>query len=159
MKKEVKKSDDNIDDEKLDKIGEEIDKNKKDSKSLETRKNKHKNIIRNVFIGIFAVIYMGILLLGKYKVSTIGYINALKIITVIDLIGSIVLFEIAFSKDSFNIGIHGIEMAFLGGFTVFILELFSRQDSKFEIYFSVMVGIILLYYIVKTIVIALKKKK
>ena len=95
---------------------------------------------------------------GKGKISTIDYIRILKTIIAIDVLVSIVLFEISMKKDNIEIGIHGLEMIFVGGFTVYILELFNTQNNNINIYFSIFIGITVIYYIVKSIILAIKKK-
>ncbi|MBR3134390.1 MAG: hypothetical protein IKG56_02900 [Clostridia bacterium] len=145
-----------IKEEHLEKIAKEIDDNK--SKSITKKEIKYKNIIRNILIAICIIIYFALLLFGKGKISTIDYIRILKTIIAIDVLVSIVLFEISMKKDNIEIGIHGLEMIFVGGFTVYILELFNTQNNNINIYFSIFIGITVIYYIVKSIILAIKKK-
>ncbi len=145
-----------IKEEHLEKIAKEIDDNK--SKSITKKEIKYKSIIRNILIAICIILYFALLLFGKGKTSTIDYIRILKTIIAIDVLVSIVLFEISMKKDDINIGIHGLEMIFVGGFTVYILELFNTQNNNINIYFSIFIGITVIYYIVKSIILAIKKK-
>ena len=145
-----------INEEHLEKIAKEIDDNK--SKSITKREIKYKNIIRNILIAICIIIYFALLLFGKERIVTIDYIKIIKTVIVIDVLVSILLLEISMKKDNINIGIHGIEMIFVGGFTVYILELFNTENNNINIYFSIFIGITVVYYIVKSIILAVKKK-
>lgn len=143
--------------EKLDRIKEEMADNK--TKSNEKNEKKYKEAIKNISIGCGIIIYFAILLFGKGKISYIDYIKALKVVIICDLISSLILLEVAFSKDKFNIGLHGIEMAFVGGFTIFILDLYSKMVSNFNVLFSIIIVFVTVYYMVKSTIIAVKKKK
>ena len=156
-----------IDSEKLDIIEEEIKDNKEKIKTKRTKNEtvdsfndnpKYKLIFKNALIVIFYIVYFGILVLGKDRIPTIEFIRDLRIIILIDVIVSIVLLEVSLKKDNGDIFIYGIEMIFVGGFTLFILEFFARQDPNLNIWISIIVGFIVLYYIIKCLVLSRKKK-
>ena len=158
-KEKVEKKEDSIQiqEEKLEKIKEEMDEEK--NRSNEKNEKKYNEAFKNIIIGCGIMVYFAILLFGKGKIPVLDYIRALKVIIVIDLLASIVLLEVGFRKDKFNIGLHGIEMAFVGGLTIFILDLFCKTKDSFNIWISSIVTFVAIYYIIKAIIIAIKKEK
>ena len=154
---EVKENEEIIKEEKLDTIKKEITDNK--NKGNERNQTKYREAFKNIAVGCAIIIYFALLLFGKGKISNIDYIKTLKVVIIIDLIVSIGLLEYAFKKDKFNIGLHGIEMIFIGGFTVLILELFSKEMQSINKWFSIVFGIVTLYYVIKSIIIVIKKNK
>ena len=105
------------------------------------------------------LIYLIALIIGSNTISTIHFIRDLKIIIMAEVLISLFIFEIAYSKDTFEIGLHGIETLTLSGLTILILDLFNKQNESLWLVFSIMTGIILFYYLIKSIIIAVKKKK
>ena len=142
--------------EQLDTIADEISINKKNSQSNIEKNKKYKDVLKNVFVWILFVAYFGILLLGKEKIPTIDFIKDLKIITIMDLIVSIVLLEIGLKKDSSSLFIYGIELIFIGGTTMYILELVGKQNQNINIWISAIIGVTVLYYIAKSIILILR---
>lgn len=156
-----------IDSEKLDIIEEEIKDNKEKfknkkikSETLDNFKDnpRYKLMFKNALIVIFYIVYFCLLILGKDRIPTIEFIRDLRIIILLDVIVSIILLEISLKKDSGDIFMYGIEMIFIGGFTLFILEYYLRQDINLNIWVSIIIGIIVLYYIIKCLVLSKKKK-
>ena len=72
---------------------------------------------------------------------------------------SIALFEFAFRKDRGDVAINGIEMVGIGSITILILNLFNTGSQKINLAIAGAIILINVYYIVKSIVIALKKSK
>lgn len=140
-----------IDEEKLDKIGEEINKNKQNSKSTEKRNIHYKSIFKNIIIAIVYIIYFILILLGKNKIPTIEFIRDIKFFIILDLIASVILYEKSFKKDSTELFIYGIETSFLGGFTICILDWFGKQNPSINLYISIIIGAIVGYSVIKSI--------
>ena len=156
-KKKENKEDNSIDNEQLEKIAEEISDNK--TKNKVKREKQNKDIIRNLLICGFLIVYFVLLLLGKEKIPTIEYIRDLKTFIIFDLVVALVLFEVSINKDNDIVGIHGAEMTVVGVLTIFILDLFNKQNEKINMYIYIIMGCIVLYYIVKSIVLTIKKRK
>lgn len=158
-KEKIDKKDEDIQikEKELKEIKEEMDENK--NKNNEKNDKRYKIALKNIIVGCGIIIYFVILLFAKERISNIDYIKVLKAVILCDLLASLVLLEVGFRKDKFNIGLYGIEMAFVGGLTVYILDMFCKTKDTFNIWFSVIVAFIGIYYIAKSIVIAVKKKK
>lgn len=151
---------DNIDDKKLEKIGEEIKKNKEKKKKVAKSKDKkYKIILTNIMVAITIVVYFALLILGKQKIPTIEYINDLKTFIIFEVVIAIVLFEKAYKQDNSYLMIHGIEVTILGSATVWILDLFSKQNEAINMYMIITMSVFVLYYLVKSLVIVLRNKK
>ena len=148
-----------IDEEKLEKIEKELKENKKRKKNDEKIKIKYKNIFRNIVLAIIIVAYFGILLLGSKKIPIIEYITDLKTFVIFELAVTIFIFERAFKKDDDSLAIHGIEMFAITATTVVILNLFSRESNKIIPVICISIVITCVYYLVKSVIIAIKKKK
>lgn len=97
--------------------------------------------------------------MGKSKIPTIEYITDLKTFIIAELVMSIALFEFAFRKDRGDVAINGIEMIGIGSITILILNLFNTGSQKINLVIAGAIILINVYYIVKSIVIALKKSK
>ena len=83
----------------------------------------------------------------------------LKTFIIAELVMSIALFEFAFRKDRGDVAINGIEMIGIGSITILILNLFNTGSQKINLAIAGAIILINVYYIVKSIVIALKKSK
>lgn len=151
------KEEKNIDEEQLEKIGEEISDNK--TKNKARREKQNKDIIRNLLICGFLIVYFVLLLFGKEKIPTIEYIRDLKTFIIFDLVVALILFEVSINKDNDIVGVHGAEMTVIGVLTIFILDLFNKQNEKINMYIYIIIGCIVLYYIVKSIVLTIKRRK
>ncbi len=146
-------------DNELETIKKELKDNKNLNKSKAKRQEKYKEIFKNSLIFIFIELYFLILLISKSTISTIEYITDLKLFILIELVVSIILFEIAYKKDNSKLAWHGIEIILLGATTILILELYSRQSSIINTVFAIIAGTFIIYYIIKMFIIALKKQK
>ena len=142
----------------LDVVKNEIKKNKKSKKLNQKKQLKYKEILKNVLIGMLMFVYLIALIIGKNVMSTISYITDLKIIIMVEVVISLIIFEIAYSKDAFIIGIHGIETLTLSGLTILILDLCNKKNESLWLVFSIITGITLFYYLIKILVISLKPK-
>ena len=124
-------------------IKEEIKKNKKDKKSTEEKQQKYKEILKNLLICMFI-----------FK-----YLTNLKTFIMVEVLISIFIFENSYSKDNFLIGLHGIELLTVSGLTILLLDLFNKQSEFLSLAFAIITGIVLIYYLIKVLVIAIKKNK
>ena len=92
------------------------------------------------------LVYFLALIIGNKTINTIEYITDLKAFILIEMVVAIIIFEKAYSKDTFKLAIHGIEILVLGAVTVFLLDLYNRKSSKIDIVFAVVVIIVKIYY-------------
>ena len=143
----------------LEAIKNEIKKNKKSNTSKNNKKQKYSEILKNTAIFILIQIYFIIIMIGNSTISAIRFINELKVVILIEAVVSIIIFEIAYKKDSTALAFHGIEVLGIGIATVVFLDLYNRQSIYLHLAFVVAISVFLLYYIIKMLVISLKKKK
>ena len=68
----------------------------------------------NLIISISLFIYIAIVNLIYKNFSLIVFINSTKIIALIFAIIDIIIFEIAYRKESIMLGVYGIELLFIG---------------------------------------------
>lgn len=150
-----------IDEKKLNKIDEEIKNNKiKKKNKTKTQKGiKRKQLITNILFCIFAIVYFLVLLLGMKNIPQDEFLKDLINFGYFFLILSIIIFEIAYKKDKFEIALFGIESLVLSGLTLFILDLCSKSNENVYQYYKYIIGALAIYYIIKIIVILVKKKK
>ena len=99
---------DQFDVKKLESIENEIKKNKKKISKAESFKRT--NILSNLFIAIFVVIYFAMLLKATINIPAIELITDFKVFIIFELICTIVLFEASIKKDSTVFFAFGIEM-------------------------------------------------
>ncbi len=145
--------------EELDAIKNEIKNNKKSNSSKGKRQAKYKEILKNTIIFILIQIYFIILNVARFQVSNIPYLVSLKVLILVEAIASIVIFEIAYKKDSGSLGLHGVEMLAIGASTICLLDLVNRQNKYIKFVSAAIIGIFILYYLIKIFVISIKKKK
>lgn len=146
-------------DNELETIRKELKNNKKSNNSKSKKQEKYKEIFKNSLIFIFIELYFLILLISKSSISTIEYVTDLKVFILIELVVSIILFEISYKKENSKIAWHGIEMILLGATTILLLDLYSRQSGIINTVFAIIAGAFIFYYIIKMLVIILKKQK
>ena len=151
--KESNKEKNEISEEKLDKIRNEIKNNKKANKLSDNEKSARRKSLANIAMGIFLIVYYDLVLMGSYRLPTIEYLIDLKTFVIFQLIISIFLFERAFRTSSRPLKYAGCELLANSGMTLVIYNLFARQSTQISIYVSCFIGVIAVYYIIKSIVI------
>lgn len=143
--------------EEIEKIGKEIEKQK--AKVSEKLSKVNTRIFENLLLAIIMVIYFIMINVGFNTVEQSVFYIDLRMASMALIISTIIVFEIAYKKDSGKYAIHGIEMMFLSICTLFTESIYKLYNDKF-IYimgtFSFLFGI---YYVGKSIVIYLKMKK
>ena len=144
--------------EKLEKIKNEINKSKKDSKDKIKNSNLRKNLVRNLSISIIITIYFLFIDLGINSIPVTVYMLDLKTFAIFIAIISIVIFEKAFKKDENYLAIHGIEMIVVGIETLLLLQLYSVGNEYFNyILLAITLGMIV-YYLIKCLCIYIRYK-
>lgn len=142
MKKEDTKTKDNIE-----KLGKVIEEKNKIPKEL---KNKiSSNTFQNVILAVIILVYLGAINLGMSNIPTENYIMDLKIFSIMLLIITIGLFEIAYKKDKGELWLYAIEVMIISMFTVYLIYFYSIYYNTFgTIVFSVAI-LYLIYYAIK----------
>ena len=154
----LKEDDAEISREKLEKIKDEINKSKKESKDKVKNSDLRKKLVRNLAIAILITIYFLFIDLGINSIPITVYMLDLKTFAVFIAIISIVIFEKAFKKDANYIAIHGIEMVIVGIETLLLLQLYSAGNEYFNyILLGITLGMIV-YYLIKCLIIYIRHK-
>ena len=141
----------------IQKIEEEINEKRKMPK--EVKESLRKEIFTNIIICACLVAYFLFLFLGSVDKTKAVRVIDLKIFSTIYLATSIILFEIAYKKDSGKIAIHGIEILLVAIMTLFLPYIIFELDSKYRKIYYFVGEYIAVYYVIKCICIARKYSK
>ena len=131
----------------------EIDKEK------ESNKKTRKKIFENILIAIIIMIFFMTINITYFKIEETMLLNVMKIISFVILIFSIILFEIAYHKDSGKIAINGIEALVLAFYILTIWQEVKKFDVEFDLYILFSTYLFAIYYVFKSILIYTKDKR
>lgn len=156
IKKNIK-----IDEKQLDAIEEELKDNKeiKEKKDNKLNSKKRKKVFFNLIIAIIITVYFSFLIIGSNRIEDIVYLKIIKIASFVNLLIGLVFFEIAMRKDNESIFLSGVEIVSVGGVTLYVLDLFSKQNENLDKILCIVIGVYVVYYLLKSFIIAVKKKK
>jgi len=130
-------------------------------KTLENRKKLPKKIKKNMFfsvlfnvlIAICMVIFTVVINVSFVKLSKEDFSNYIKVIQIVVALITIVLFEVAYRKDTMKIGMYGIEFFGYSIAVLFVQYMFVLKDNtNFIKYITI---IFFVYYFIKSIYSAL----
>lgn len=152
----VVKKDISIDDEKLEKIQKEINKQTKLSK--DEKKKINKKIFQNIVIAIGIVVYFIFINLGFNNIEESTYLTDLKVFGAVAIGITIILFEKAYKKDSGELTIYGIEMLIIAICTLLTNYIYKFHYSKYMYIITSIAMLFAVYYVGKSIVIYVKMK-
>ncbi len=153
----IKNEDITVDEKKLTKIKEAIKENKEKSKNNKVKNEKHIQIFQNVVIAVMGIAYISINLMGAKRIPQEQYQLDLKVFIILSVISAILLFEKAFKVDKFRYALLGIELLTLGGATIMIMHFYKLQDQNLLKYSKYFLFIWIVYYIIKNIIITVKR--
>lgn len=152
----VVKKDISIDDEKLEKIQKEINKQTKLSK--DEKKKINKKIFQNIVMAIGIVVYFIFINLGFNNIEESTYLTDLKVFGAVAIGITIILFEKAYKKDSGELTIYGIEMLIIAICTLLTNYIYKFHYSKYIYIITSIAMLFAIYYVGKSIVIYVKMK-
>lgn len=152
----VVKKDISIDDEKLEKIQKEINKQTKLSK--DEKKKINKKIFQNIVMAIGIVVYFIFINLGFNNIEESTYLTDLKVFGAVTIGITIILFEKAYKKDSGELTIYGIEMLIIAICTLLTNYIYKFHYSKYMYIITSIAMLFAVYYVGKSIVIYVKMK-
>ena len=152
----VVKKDISIDDEKLEKIQKEINKQTKLSK--DEKKKINKRIFQNIVMAIGIVVYFIFINLGFNNIEESTYLTDLKVFGAVTIGITIILFEKAYKKDSGELTIYGIEMLIIAICTLLTNYIYKFYYSKYMYIITSIAMLFAVYYVGKSIVIYVKMK-
>lgn len=150
------KKDISIDDEKLEKIQKEINKQTKLSK--DEKKKINKKIFQNIVMAIGIVVYFIFINLGFNNIEESTYLTDLKVFGAVAIGITIILFEKAYKKDSGELIIYGIEMLIIAICTLLTNYIYKFHYSKYMYIITSIAMLFAVYYVGKSIVIYVKMK-
>ena len=146
-----------VNQEQLEKIEEEIKKQK--TIPEERQKKMNKKIFKNIMIAIVVILYLIFINLGFYNIDENTYLTDLKVFSIITIGITIILFEKAYRKDSGEITIYGIETLVLSICTFMATFINIQYKAKYPYIINLIALLFGVYYIGKTIVIYIKLRK
>lgn len=119
-----------------------------------------KKIIENLLFLIAVTIYVFIINFLYYKMENIIYFKIINMLSVVILLISITIFEIAYHKDNDTIAIHGIEMLILSIINLTIVHFTRKLNINFGTYITIIIHMVAIYYALKcTIIYTAEKRK
>ena len=126
----------------------------------ENNKIIRKKIFENLIIAITIMIYFIIINFSYFRMDENILLQGIKIASIVILIFSIIIFEVAYHKDSGRIAINGIEVLVLAIHTLTIWTVINRFKIEFDKYIVFSTYTFAIYYILKSIIIyTIEKKK
>lgn len=148
---------DQFDIEKLKSIEKEIKKTrKKVSKDVNLKRT---NILTNLFIAIFLNVYFAMLLKATINIPAIELLTDFRVFIIFEVICTIVLLEISIKRDSLIFFWFGIEMMFIGVATLVYMNLYGFNYPRMGLFTSLCIGTFTVYYLIKVLIIAIRKVK
>ena len=124
----------------------------------ELEKVYKKSIIKAI-CAIFSIIYFFLINLGYAQINNNTFDMILKILGFVELIAAIVLFEIAYKKDSDKIALIGIEILLFSISSLIIRYVSKNYSDLFKYIITIMGLIFAIYYITKMLISFYKLKK
>lgn len=153
----IKENQEEFDKEKLEKIEKEI---KKQTTIPDEKKIKmNKRVFKNIMIAIVIVLYFTFINLGYYNIEPLKFLVDLQVFSILTIGITIILFEIAYKKDSGEITIYGIESLMLSICTLLTIYIGTYYKSKFSYIINTISMLFAIYYVGKSIVIYTKMKR
>jgi len=137
-------------------IEKEIDEKTKMPQNMKERTKKE--VFTNIVVAVVIVLYLIFIVLGS--IGTIKNVRVidLNIFSMIYLIIAIVLFEIAYRKDSGSLAMYGIESLAVAIFTLFLPYIIFELDETHRRYYLIASVYVAAYYILKSIYISGRTK-
>ena len=109
-------------------------------------------IFKNMIIAIIIMIYTYFLIMGFVNISSEKYIIDLMVFSILLLFLSIIIFEIAYKKDSGKLAINGIEVLVLAIVTFYLPYMYAYFHNDYNT-IVILLGIVYaIYYSTKSII-------
>ena len=143
--------------ENIEKMKQNIEESKKLPKEQLDKMNKR--VFDNILIAIFVMLYFYLINLGSINIAPEKLELDLKVFSVVTILITVFIFEIAYKKDSGRIAIYGIESIFISLATLFLAYLFTIYNKSFHLVVFWISLAFAIYYVAKSMIIYLKMKK
>lgn len=127
---------------------------------MEKRNKVNKKIFECIIISVAIMLYFILINFSYYRINENNLIVGLKTLSMVVLLLSIIIFEIAYKKDSGKLAILGIEILVLASHTLSIMQVVQISKIEFTTYILISSFIFVIYYILKAIILhTIDKKK
>lgn len=139
----------------------EIKKTMKEKQSLPKEESNKINryLFQNIMVAIAIIVYFIFLNLGKQNIQLNVYVTDLKVFGICILLLAIMLLEKAYKDDSGRLAVFGIEMIVLSLTTISLIYVDLMLSSRYSVILTSISYIFAIYYLIKSVVIYLKKRK
>lgn len=137
-------------------IEEQIETAKKMPK--DEKKKIYKKVFANIILGIVVTLYFIGIGIGFFNIDGPTFITDLKVFSLSILAIAIILFEFAYGKDDDKTALYGVEMLFVAIMSLVLLYTCILHKDKFIAVANIVACIGVLYYLVKSISIYIRKK-
>lgn len=155
--KRVNKEIELSDEEKMQKIEEEINNQKKLPKEIKGKINK--KIFANLLMAIAISIYLIFINLGYTNINEAAFITDLQVFSITLIITTVIIFEQAYKKDSGKLTIYGIEVLILSIITMVLPRIYNEYKHLFVDIVGIATIAYISYYIIKSVIIYVKARR
>lgn len=111
----------------------------------------------NIVIALIVLAYF--ILINLVNQDTYSVNNIIKVFTILFLISTITIFEIAYKKDDDIIAINGLETLVITIHSLLINHIISKSGFSFENYTLISALVITSYYVIKTLIMYTRDRK
>ena len=125
---------------------------------IEKKKNIYYKIFKEVIKGIFLLAYFILINFEFLKLEETLFTRVMYVQTCILVLATIVLFELAYTKDNNRIALFSVELLITAIVTLFMPYIYLRRNIKIRAIYAIYSGFICVYYIFKAICIYLIEK-
>ena len=128
---------------------------------MEKENNKiiMEKIFGNLIILVAVTLYFVIISFSHLRLTEVTFFKEIKIASMIVLSLCILIFEIAYHKDSGKIAIYGIEILSLSIYTLTIWTLINKLNITLNTYIIYSIFTYVIYYFLKVILIYTSEKR
>ncbi|MCI8362749.1 MAG: hypothetical protein HFJ41_06505 [Clostridia bacterium] len=119
----------------------------------------YKDIFVNIIYANVILIYFILLIIGYKTIEKNIFLIGIKVLSVVSIMLTIFVYEIAYKKDSGKWAKRGIELMFLSIGTLISLKMYLHYNNKFVSSMTSLALLFSIYYVGNSIIIYMKQKK
>lgn len=132
---------------------------KKKNMPQDIQHNINKRIFENLLISIAIMAFNILLIFGTFNIEKGVYLKDIKVFSLALCVFTVLIWEIAYKKESTKICIWGIESAVVSLYVLFCSYVYILQENKYILYLALFSYVFTIYYIIKNIKIFKKMKR
>ncbi len=118
----------------------------------EKKNNIRVHLFVNLLLAIFIIVYFAILIFGSRNALKQDVIGIFYSFSLVFLVGAIVLFEIAYRKDSGSLTFNGLELLAVALITLIFPYSVFELSEKYKVYIYFLDAYVASYYLIKSII-------